>query len=158
MDPSQGNTSGLVMTNHLYRLIRAFICPFTNVHSCCSSTQDDILTKLRTNKKTKVRITISLHSQAVSKNICVLFICSFLFAARLTTLLSSNLLPPLPAKPTRKQIPESYLPKTCVHQWEGHTKVESTNFWDCFHTEFILGRQLHSMVTQVGSFVTQCFS
>jgi hypothetical protein len=21
-------------------------------------------------------------------------------------------------------IPESYLPKTCVHQWEGHTKVE----------------------------------
>ena len=22
-------------------------------------------------------------------------------------------------------IPESYLPKTCVHQWEGHTKVET---------------------------------
>jgi hypothetical protein len=56
-------------------------------------------------------------------------------------------------------IPESYLPKTCVHQWEGHTKVEPFDLLvrsSC--RRFFLGRQLHSMVAQMGSFVTERLS
>jgi hypothetical protein len=53
-------------------------------------------------------------------------------------------------------IPESYLPKTCVHQWEGHTKVGS---FECLESSmgnvFFPGCQLHSMVTQMGSFIAQ---
>ena len=57
-------------------------------------------------------------------------------------------------------LPESYLPKTCVHQWEGHTKVETLQFERSHFVDLLLfsGRQLHSMVTQVGSFVTQRLS
>ena len=57
-------------------------------------------------------------------------------------------------------IPESYLPKTCVHQWEGHTKVETLQLERSHFVDLLIftGRQLHSMVAQVGSFVTQRLS
>ncbi len=35
MDPSQGNTSGLVMTNHLYRLVHSLVCLFWNLIRAC---------------------------------------------------------------------------------------------------------------------------
>jgi hypothetical protein len=64
MDPSQGNTSSLVMTNHLYRLICSLLSQIESSFVCASSsTQDDILTKLRANKKTKVPAIIQAYFQ-----------------------------------------------------------------------------------------------